>query len=95
MPGYYTPCEVLAPSGYVPSDINVTDNIFPDRDPETAKHFVVPPASSWYVVCLTTAPYGYDIPTTNPGCYPIATNVQFDFPANAGAFVDKPWAVAR
>ncbi|HSQ30365.1 MAG TPA: hypothetical protein VLN49_10980 [Gemmatimonadaceae bacterium] len=151
VPGYYTLCEVLAPSGYVlpkipckkfyalggitaqqlgswvntpnysmyfnvtdpygnplsgtqfviirqyypKSNINVTDNIFPDRDPKTGKYFVVLPASGWYVVCQTTAPYGYDIPTTNGGCYPIATNVQFGVPANAGTFVDKPWPVAR
>jgi hypothetical protein len=80
---------------YVNSDIKVTDNIYPDRDPMTGKYFVVLPAQSWYTVCQTDAPYGYDAPTANAGCYPIATWPKVGVPANAGTFVDTPWPVAR
>jgi uncharacterized surface anchored protein len=151
VPGYYTLCEALAPSGYVPpaqpckkiyaaggltpyqlgnwvntpiyslyfnvtdtfakalggtsfvvkrqyyplQDIHVSDNIMPDRDPKTGKYFVVLPAAGWYVVCQTSAPYGYDPPTLNAGCYPIATSPLVGVPANAGTFIDTPWPVAR
>ena len=80
---------------YYNSDIKVTDNIYPDRDPVTGKYFVVLPAQSWYTVCQTEAPYGYDAPKANAGCYPIATWPKVGVPANAGTFVDTPWPVAR
>lgn len=80
---------------YVNNDIKVTDNIYPDRDPTTGKYFVVLPAQSWYTVCQTDAPWGYDAPTANAGCYPIATWPKVGVPANAGTFVDTPWPVAR
>jgi hypothetical protein len=80
---------------YPYSDIKVTDNIYPDRDPVTGKYFVVLPAQSWYTVCQTEAPYGYDAPKVNAGCYPIATWPKVGVPANAGTFVDTPWPVAR
>jgi hypothetical protein len=150
VPGKYTLCETLAPSGFVPpaqacklfaaspyitpqnlgnwvnaptysmyfnvqdpqgkplggtsfvikrqyytpqGDINVSDNIAPDRDPTTGKYFVILPAQGWYVVCQHDAPLGFDPPANN--CYPIATFPKVGVPANAGTFVDTPWPVAR
>jgi hypothetical protein len=150
VPGYYTLCETLAPSGFIPpnqackkflakpgllpqnlgnwvntptysmyfnvqdpqgkplggtsfvikrqyytpqGDINVSDNIAPDRDPTTGKYFVILPAQGWYVVCQHDAPLGYDPPANN--CYPIGTFPKVGIPANAGTFVDTPWPVAR
>ena len=82
---YYTP----------QGDISVSDNIAPDRDPITGKYFVILPAQGWYVVCQHDAPWGYDPPSANAGCYPIATYPKLGVPANAGTFVDTPWPVAR
>jgi hypothetical protein len=80
---YYTP----------QGDINVSDNIFPDRDPITGKYFVILPAQGWYVVCQHDAPLGYDPPAET--CYPIATFPKVGVPANAGTFIDTPWPVAK
>ena len=82
---YYTP----------QGDISVSDNIIPDRDPTTGKYFVTLPAQGWYVVCQTVAPWGYDPPSVNAGCYPIATYPKLGVPANAGTFVDTAWPVPR
>jgi len=80
---------------YYLNDILVSDNIAPDRDPVTGKYFVILPGPGWYVVCQHDAPYGYDVPAANAGCYPIATSPQLGVPANAGTFVDTPWPVPR
>ena len=80
---------------YYLNDILVSDNVAPDRDATTGKYFVILPGPGWYVVCQHDAPYGFDPPTVNAGCYPIATNPKLGVPANAGTFVDTPWPVAR
>jgi hypothetical protein len=80
---------------YVGQDINVSDNFVPDRDPKTGKYFVIVPAAGYYVICQHEAPYGYDIPTVNGGCYPYAANVKAGTPTNGGTFVDTPWPVPR
>jgi hypothetical protein len=80
---------------YIGQDIYATDNLFPDRDPKTGKYFVVVPASGYYVICQLEAPYGYDAPSVNGGCYPYVADVKAGIPTNGGTFVDKPWPVAR
>lgn len=86
---------VIKRVGYPNSDINVTDNFFPDRNSASSKYFVIVPAAGDYVVCQTTAPYGYDIPSVNAGCYPYVASVKYGVPTNVGTFVDTPWPVAR
>ena len=86
---------VIKRVNYPNNDIQVTDNFFPDRDATTGKYFVVVPAAGDYIVCQTTAPYGYDVPSVNGGCYPYVASVKYGVPTNAGTFVDKPWPVAR
>lgn len=86
---------VIKRVNYPNNDVSVTDNFFPDRDSKTGKYFVVAPAAGSYVVCQTTAPYGYDVPSVNGGCYPYVADVKFGVPTNAGTFVDTPWPVAK
>ena len=73
----------------------MTDNIHPDRDPVTGKHFVVLPALGWYVLCQIEAPYGYDAPKANTGCSTVAFSPKVGLPLNGGAFVNTPWPVPR
>jgi hypothetical protein len=87
---------VVKRAGYTPQgDINLADNIMPDRDPTTGKYFVIVPAAGDYVVCQYDAPWGYDPPSINAGCYPYVAHVTAGKPASVGPFVDTPWLVAR
>jgi uncharacterized surface anchored protein len=80
---------------YYSPNMQVADNITPDRDPVTGKYFVILPAAGFYVICQHDAPYGYDVPKANGGCSPVALNVKLGVPANGGTFVDTPWPVPR
>jgi Prealbumin-like fold domain len=83
-------------AGYTPiGDIYITDNIMPDRDPTTGKYFVILPAAGDYIVCQQEAPWGYDPPSLNNGCYPYVAHATAGKPVNLGTFVDTPWPVAR
>lgn len=87
---------VIKRAGYTPQgDINVADNIMPDRDPTTGKYFVIVPAAGDYIVCQHDAPWGYDPPSVNAGCYPYVAHVTAGKLANAGTFVDTPWPIAK
>ena len=84
-------CASYTPQG----DIYVADNIMPDRDPTTGKYFVIVPAAGDYIVCQHDAPWGYDPPSVNAGCYPYVAHVTAGKPASVGPFIDTPWPVAK
>ena len=84
---------VVKRDGYPNLDINVTDNVAPDRDKKTGSYYVMVSGSGWYTVCQTNAPWGYDAPKLNGGC--LSTFVSLGTPAGVGNFVDTPWPVAR